>query len=628
MAHDTGSTETLQEFQKRVSEEEYACSDLFTGLSLNLDEESIPLILNHIDCFVSHSRGNRSIKYLVLDPHAYSSYDDEVWDKVGQAVGNLQGLEKLHISNGKCHFDDDDDDDADSYDSSESELIPSVSPLPASMNPVASISDWEKIPDWDRLARILSHMRQKVRVEITEHNVWSVGEVQALARAISHGHVNMTQFVSGNRIPHEATDALYSALATLPALEYVRLSSPPEDKITLANPESLTELLRAPSMRYAYFREFDFTSALCQSTANAFVEGTTITKLELYDCSFPGEGSAAVLANGLCRNTSLTLSERSSSFNNALCCALAAVLTSNSTLQRLDLKWDGVYDDDVQNDWAPLFLALGKNIGLKNLKVYGFRRSIDELLCIAMIDGLGPNENLERLVLEDVLLFDDNAALWSRAFSFLRTNKALKSLVINLVQCCVTKVCLSTFRLDIVTMLQDNTSLESLTVRNCNRFQIKADEYFALVTAVQHNTKLKDFKLGNSRRALYLKDNENKQMASLLKKNYALESLPDISPVGDVGTILHLNAAGRRYLIEDGYSISKGVDVLSRVSNDIDCVFFHLLENPRLCDRSAVEIVSSTGESNSNPTVSSGGGGGKREQGGVHQSKESRRRLA
>jgi hypothetical protein len=218
-----------------------------------LVEESIPWILKHIDCFVSQSRGNKRIKYLLLNPHAYIGYDDEVWDKVGQAVGNLQGLEKLHISN--CtHFDDDgDDDDADSYDSSESELTPSISPFAASMNPVASIPDWERIPEWERLARILSHMRQKVRVEISDHSVWSVGEVQALARAISHGHVTIAQFVSGDRLPHKATDSLYSALATLPALEYVRLSSPPEDKITLANPESLAKLLRAPSFMSVNF---------------------------------------------------------------------------------------------------------------------------------------------------------------------------------------------------------------------------------------------------------------------------------------------------------------------------------------------------------------------------------------
>jgi hypothetical protein len=47
---------------------------------------------------------------------------------------------------------------------------------------------------------------------------------------------------------------------------------------------------------------------------------------------------------------------------------------------------------------------------------------------------------------------------------------------------------------------------------------------------------------------------------------------------GTVKAILRLNAAGRRYLIKDGSSISKGVDVLSAVSDEIDCVFIHLLE--------------------------------------------------
>jgi hypothetical protein len=72
---------------------------------------------------------------------------------------------------------------------------------------------------------------------------------------------------------------------------------------------------------------------------------------------------------------------------------------------------------------------------------------------------------------------------------------------------------------------------------------------------------------------------------------------------------MRLNEAGRRYLIEDGSSISKGVEVLSRVSNDINCIFLHLLENPTLCDRDATKIVStseSTISRTTNPTVSSG----------------------
>jgi hypothetical protein len=45
-----------------------------------------------------------------------------------------------------------------------------------------------------------------------------------------------------------------------------------------------------------------------------------------------------------------------------------------------------------------------------------------------------------------------------------------------------------------------------------------------------------------------------------------------------------LNEAGRRYLIEDAGSIASGVEVLITVSEDLDCLFYHLLENPFLCD--------------------------------------------
>jgi hypothetical protein len=159
-------------------------------------------------------------------------------------------------------------------------------------------------------------------------------------------------------------------------------------------------------------------------------------------------------------------------------------------------------------------------------------------------------------------------------------------------------------------MLQENASLESLPIF-CNHI-LKVEEYFVLVSTLQDNTKLKSLKLLH--RCFRLTDDENKHLASILTKNYALERLPNISlkvEAGNVGAILRLNEAGRRYLVQDGSSISKGVEVLSRVNNDINCVFIHLLENPRLCDRKAVEMVAA-GESNgrsTNPTASSGGVG-------------------
>jgi hypothetical protein len=50
---------------------------------------------------------------------------------------------------------------------------------------------------------------------------------------------------------------------------------------------------------------------------------------------------------------------------------------------------------------------------------------------------------------------------------------------------------------------------------------------------------------------------------------------------GDVGAILRRIEAGRRYLMEDQSSISKGVQVLSNV-HDISCVLLRLLKTSRL----------------------------------------------
>jgi hypothetical protein len=141
-------------------------------------------------------------------------------------------------------------------------------------------------------------------------------------------------------------------------------------------------------------------------------------------------------------------------------------------------------------------------------------------------------------------------------------------------------------------MLQENATLECISFESWNASTI--EDYFVLLTALRHNTTLKSLNL--KRKFQVLTNDEDKQMAALLKKNYALEKLPGFNMQGDVGAILRLNEVGRRYLIEDGSSISKGVEVLSNVHDDMDCVFLHLLENPRLCDRRAVDEMVSTGE--------------------------------
>jgi hypothetical protein len=564
---------------------------------LNLGKGSIPRILNHSDWFVSQSQGNESIEVVYLYPHAFNGFADEDWDKLGQAIGNLHALKRLSIST----------------------LADKVVPN----------------PDWERLARILSHVRQEVSVVLNDDSdLWTVRELQALARAI-RGHPTITAFNTRHNVPYGSMDSLYSALATLPALESVRLSdrglhTRPEAEFAYTNPESLTDLLRAPTLRSVSFLRFLFPRALCQATANALMEGAAITKLEFEKCSFPDGESDAIMANGFSRNTSVSHISVVSPPDQALNGALATALPSNSTLQ--ELWFDVPLSHDVPGahvDCPPIFLALGKNTGLKTLIVNRIG-SMDESLCTAMQNGLGMNDTLESLDLKNVLLTDDNSDLWCRALSFLRTNKTLKSFVVTLEED-ATESRVFAFRIDIAAMLQDNTSLESLCIQTWNTdIKIKAKEYFVLVTALQHNRTLKTLNL-NYNTSLALTHDEDKQMAVLLKKNYALESLPHIdlkNEAGDVGAILQLNEAGRRYLIEDGSSVSKGVEVLSAVSEEINCVFLHLLENPRLCDRSAVEKVS-TAESNGRSTTPTASiGGAKREQASVHKGKSSRRRLA
>jgi hypothetical protein len=168
-----------------------------------------------------------------------------------------------------------------------------------------------------------------------------------------------------------------------------------------------------------------------------------------------------------------------------------------------------------------------------------------------MQNGLGANETLARLELKLVRMCDDSIDLWGRALSFLRTNKTLKSFVVY-VQYSVMESSISAFHIAIAAMLEENASLESLSIQNSNTLKFKAEEYLVFVTALQHNKTLKTLSLYPDYSAGRLTDDEDK----------------------------------------NGSSVSKGIEVLSAIRSDINCVFLHPLENPRLCDRSALESAS------------------------------------
>jgi hypothetical protein len=198
--------------------------------------------------------------------------------------------------------------------------------------------------------------------------------------------------------------------------------------------------------------------------------------------------------------------------------------------------------------------------------------------------------------------------LWREGFSFLRTNTALKALHIDLGGN-VTESHASAIRMEVPVALRENKSLETISVVSEGA---SFEDYLVFVATIQLNTTLKSFRLHPSdAEDIFVDEDKINKLIPVLKKNYGLEEIPGLDHcLGDVNSIFELNRAGRRYLVQDGSSISKGVDVLIGVSNNINSVFLHLLENPRLCDRSAVEMLGDNAGSSSpvNPSGDNGGG--------------------
>jgi hypothetical protein len=545
-----------------MEEEEQQVRDELNKTWLHLTKEVSYLLFDNIDSFVALSRENHSVKDVILYPFDTGAGNYEFWDKVGQILGNLTELHAIHISFLPDNGSDDDGDEA-------------------------------RTPDWEIVTRSLRRLRQKVA--LCSFTDAEVEDIQGLARAI-HGNPMISEFSSRRVLTFANIGPWCSALVTLPSLESVRLSllePETEDQRVLLNLEPFEELLRTPTLRVVKVYDFYFTNELCHAIASALEEGSSITDITFDDrCTFP-DGGRAIITNALKTNATVTAVQFLGDCDESFCNAMGAVLLCNSTLQTLNLQ----LLVGANGRWlSPIFLSLGTNTALKSLSVSTFDKLGDEL-CAAIKKGLAKNSTLEELILYDMIPSDDDGALSARkALSFLHTNSALKSLTVSFAPT-QNKAYVSAFRLEALKMMK-NTFLDSLTIKVRSGSGIKVEELFALLSALQLNTTLKT--LGFQSRCF--KDinftvDEMNQLVSILTKNYGLERFDPAIPCADDGrvkAILMLNAAGRQYLIKDGSSVSKGVDVLSAVSDKIDCVFLHLLENPSLCDRRAAEI-SATG---------------------------------
>jgi hypothetical protein len=260
--------------------------------------------------------------------------------------------------------------------------------------------------------------------------------------------------------------------------------------------------------------------------------------------------------------------------------------SSSLTLTSLELRIPD--DDDPQAALLiPVFLALGMNKALKKLKIllsHASSASPLHLVYLAIRDGLEKNSTLEML---DIIAFSAEEFAISLIPTLLpvrRVGTTLKSLEIYIDSSTMMDPHVAYSCLGIVTALRENSSLENLEIfGHCG---IAPDTYIAALESFQPNTTLK--KLFLSPTLDSFGDDEMQRVVTLIKKNYTLtrldEGLTKKDETGELGSILRLNQAGRRYLKDDAGSVAKGVEVLIDLRDDLGCLFYHLLENPMLCD--------------------------------------------
>ena len=132
-----------------------------------------------------------------------------------------------------------------------------------------------------------------------------------------------------------------------------------------------------------------------------------------------------------------------------------------------------------------------------------------------------------------------------------------------------------TFYHELITSLPLNRFIEKMII-NAAHFDVAG----LLENIARQNKAVKEvICLGEN---LYRNENDIQMLQRELQQNHILESI-QISKREPFQAISRLNKAGRRYLSEESTSNSKYIVVLAKVKNDLDCLYYHLRENPILC---------------------------------------------
>ena len=102
---------------------------------------------------------------------------------------------------------------------------------------------------------------------------------------------------------------------------------------------------------------------------------------------------------------------------------------------------------------------------------------------------------------------------------------------------------------------------------DCGIYRHEVEDFPCLVEAMKTNVTLQTFYCGRS----------NQVRIPRFTSESSLQRL--------VNVICRLNRSGRAYMQSDPADRNESHAVIAAVSDDLDCVFFHLRENPMICEK-------------------------------------------
>jgi Ran GTPase-activating protein (RanGAP) involved in mRNA processing and transport len=360
-------------------------------------------------------------------------------------------------------------------------------------------------------------------------------------------------------------NALVQALIKLPNLKEVSLKSYSSMNQRLTQ-ESVTQLLTSPTIESLILRQLRLGPILPELLVSCLENNQVLTKLSLE-------------RNSLDRDSGM---------------ALSYVISSNTTLQSLDLGYNNLPDEVG----SAIFAALASNnhslrsIDLtgNDLELYTCRRiahllanndsSLGHLtlnqnpLCdegVSMIAaGLEHNTTLQSLSLAETKITDASCSVMAAS---LRVNSTLERLnvadnKINDAGC----ICLCR-------TLQENSTLVSLNLQ-CNG--LRNESALHLAEMLKHNETLERLNLSNNPLLVDYRALER----TLIDDNYTLRHLWLPSALDVVRTdctipsFIRLNKLGRKDLLDNLDDTTRWLNTLNETSSDIHCLYFLIRSNP------------------------------------------------